>query len=98
MIPEAWVRRPWIVRFFIWWHRYRFNFHYLETVNNLLVYECGYIGKNNLCSIYKWRPRLCREHPNTFLWGFPRVHKGCGFYFTKRGQKDFQEILKKEQK
>jgi Fe-S-cluster containining protein len=92
-LPASWMKRPWLVRYFIWWHRYRYNFHYHDRTDTLLIYHCAYLTKNNTCSIYKWRPRLCREYPQLQLWGFPKLHKGCGFYFAKRGQKDFREML-----
>ena len=98
LLPKAWSRRAWIIRYFVWWHRYRYKFHFLGIVDNLLVYECGYVTKDNQCSIYPWRPRLCREYPKVQLWDFPKLHKGCGFYFIQRGRADFAETLEREKK
>ena len=97
-IPEPWMRRPWLVRYLVWWHRYRFNFQYLGKTEEILIYECDYITKGNLCSIYKWRPRLCRDFPKVQLWGFSKLHRGCGFRFTRRGRADFVETLEREKK
>ena len=98
VIPESWLRRPWLARAFVRWHRYRYNFIYLGKTDNMLIYECRYLSKDHRCSIYRFRPRLCREFPKEILWGYPKLHRGCGFYFVKRGGSEFRTVLEKEKK
>jgi Fe-S-cluster containining protein len=98
-VPNAWARRPWIVKIFNAWYRAIFNFHYLGTINqNWLVYECHYLKNGNLCSIYPYRPKLCREFPLTPLFGHGNLHKGCGYYFLQRGEigKFREKLVEKE--
>jgi Fe-S-cluster containining protein len=98
VLPAFLTKRNWAVRYFSWWHDYRYNFNYLGQVDAMLVYECRYLTKDNRCSIYRFRPRLCREYPKEQLWGFPKVHKGCGFSFAKPGSQPFSQVLSNEMK
>ena len=86
-VPTSWAKRPWAVRLFNAWYRSIFNFHYQGTINkNWLVYECHYLKDGHICSIYPYRPKLCREFPLTPLFGHGLLHKGCGYYFVKRDE------------
>lgn len=95
-VPRWMLRFPKCEQFFIWWHDLRYNFSYLGRHDNLLVYECRFINAHNKCSIYRWRPRLCREFPRAELFGAPRLHEGCGFYFIKRNASKFAQTLAKQ--
>jgi len=96
--PRSWVRRTWLVRILKTWYAQVFNFHYLGTVNeNWLVFECHYLKNGNTCGIYPYRPKLCREFPVTPRFGHGRLHKGCGFWFTKRSEAGtFQEAMDRQ--
>lgn len=84
-IPRSWAKRPRVVKVFNAWYRSIFNFHYLGILyDNWLVYECHYLKDGTVCSVYPYRPKLCREFPITPLFGHGRLHKGCGFWFVKR--------------
>jgi len=86
-IPKFLARRSWFVNFIKGWYRSIFNFHALGTLQeNWLVFECHYLTADNQCGIYPYRPKLCREYPLTPLFGHGRLHKGCGFWFTKRSE------------
>ncbi len=97
-IPQAWARRPKVVRLFQGWYRYVHNFQPTQIVNgNLLQFSCGHLSNENDCTIYPFRPKLCREYPATTLFGHAQLHKGCGFWFLERNQlKTFQEKLAEE--
>jgi len=86
-VPKKWLKLEWLNRYLIWWHGYRYNFEYIGQYENNLIYRCRYL-KDKKCSIYRFRPRLCREYPKQQLWGFPDIHKTCGFSFLKRGKID----------
>jgi Fe-S-cluster containining protein len=84
-IPKSWAKRPWILRLFAGWYRAIFNFHFLElNQESWMVFECHHLKNGKVCSIYPYRPKLCREFPLLPLFGHGRLHKGCGFYFVKR--------------
>lgn len=97
IIPKF-LCRPWGIRYFAWWHGHRFNFEYLGHEGNMLVYTCRHLTDDNRCSIYRFRPRLCREFPRPQLWGHPDLHDGCGFYFTKCNASAFAKTLAETQR
>ena len=105
LYPKFWDHIPGLVSFLKWWHGMRYNFLYLGTRENgenkegMLVYECQYLTKENLCGIHRYKPKLCRDFPSTTLWGYPKLHKGCGYYFQHRdGTKTFDRILDEVEK
>lgn len=86
-IPRSWARQPWVVKLFTAWYRAVFNFHFLGiNRDNWLVFECHYLKNGNVCSIYPYRPKLCREFPLIPRFGHGRLHKGCGYYFARRSE------------
>lgn len=69
---------------------YRLNepeYHDEEEDCTWLVMGCRYF-KNNLCSVYRFRPQMCRKWPIVEIFGPPRILKGCGY----------QALIKKPQK
>jgi len=98
-LPESWVRRPWVVALFQRWYALVHNFQSLgPPQGRLLPLACGYLREGNSCSIYPYRPKLCREYPQTALFGKIELHRGCGFWFVERSkQGGFEEQLKREQ-
>lgn len=95
-IPVWWWNRPKLVAFIKKWHHLRYNFTFLGRHKSLLVYSCNYLTDDNKCSIHKFKPKLCRDFPKASLKGFPKLHKGCGFYFEKRVGKDFYKTLREK--
>jgi Fe-S-cluster containining protein len=95
VLPRWIIRRVVLVRIIQAWHRLRYNFTPVEVQDNMLVYECCYLTPKNSCGIYWRRPALCRNFPSTPLYGFPKLHEGCGFCFVKREAKRFEEVLQK---
>lgn len=56
----------------------------INTSKKLTLYKCKFISDNNLCTIYKKKPRLCDRFPSS-PWAV--VPPGCGFegwLFQKR--------------
>ncbi|MDA1353755.1 MAG: YkgJ family cysteine cluster protein [bacterium] len=75
-----WARfRPfrWGVQFW-YFLLYNFSMHTWESANGQGVFRCHFL-KHNLCSIYKWRPRICRDYPHRTLSGRPQLLPGCGY-------------------
>jgi Fe-S-cluster containining protein len=86
-IPGSWAKRAWIVKLFAGWYRAIFNFHYLgQKDGGWMIFECHHLRDGNVCSIYPYRPKLCREFPQLPLFGHGRLHKGCGFHYLKRSE------------
>ncbi|MCP5467933.1 MAG: YkgJ family cysteine cluster protein [Deltaproteobacteria bacterium] len=98
-VPRSFMKREKLLHWVKRWCKSIYNFHYLGTINeNWLVFECHYLSDENTCRIYPFRPKLCREFPQTTLWGKGNLHKGCGFWFLKRtDQGSFQEKLVRQQ-
>lgn len=94
-LPKSWARRPAVVRFFSRWHFLRYNFTLLGVVDNMLVYECGYLAADNRCGIQKFKPRLCREFPSQRLFEKPDLYKGCGYHYVPRTNGKFEATLKR---
>ncbi len=93
--PRGWLKRPWLVQLIKKWHFLRYNFRFVELQDNMLVYECLYQNSNQTCGIHRLRPALCRDFPRALLFGHPKLHEGCGFFFVKRNAERFEEVLEK---
>ena len=94
--PNCFNRSPWLIRQVIKWQEFRCGFTHEGTEGNYLLYKCNLIKPDNTCSIYKTRPRLCREYPKVKLFGRPYAFIDCGFYFVRRdGKPTFDEALHK---
>lgn len=50
------------------------------------VMGCRYL-KEGKCSIYRYRPAVCRNWPRIEVFGRPEMLKGCGFKTQIRGVK-----------
>jgi len=86
-LPKSWLRRPWVVRLAQGWYSRIHNFQAAgEPQGRLLPLSCGYLKGKNLCTIYPYRPKLCREFPATSLFGKIELHHGCGFWFLERAK------------
>lgn len=53
-----------------------------------LIFACQYL-KNNLCSVYDKRPRLCRSYPQKRLARYAKMPDGCGYTVVKKSFKDY---------
>ncbi|MCE9624241.1 MAG: YkgJ family cysteine cluster protein [Deltaproteobacteria bacterium] len=94
-LPASWVKRGWVVRFFQGWYGNIHNFQPAgDPQGRLLPFSCGYLKDGNLCSVYPYRPKLCREYPFVTLFGSIELHRGCGFWFVERSKLGgFGEVL-----
>lgn len=94
--PNFFNRIPWIFRPTIKWHEFRYGFTYLNSEGNYFLYKCNFVTPEGRCSVYRFRPRLCREYPKLRLYGKSPTHFDCGFYFVPRdGRSSFEEALHK---
>ena len=83
-------------------HRYYRNFRISGMVKNkqdfqngALTFECKFIGNDNKCMIYWFRPLFCRDYPNVnseLIYNGVEMLDNCGFYFDVN--KKFDEYLK----
>jgi Fe-S-cluster containining protein len=98
-LPASWIRRPWMVRFFHGWYRMVHRFEPAgPPQGKLLPLTCAHLKDGNLCTIYPFRPKLCREYPFVTLFGHIELHRGCGFWFMEREKVGtFEEKLQREE-
>ena len=52
------------------------------------IFGCKYL-KDNLCSVYEKRPRLCRKYPQKRLAVYAEMPDGCGYKIVKKSFKDY---------
>ncbi len=52
--------------------------------NEKFVMGCRYLEANGKCSIYHFRPMVCRTWPRIEYFGYPKILKGCGYYAEPR--------------
>jgi hypothetical protein len=75
-VPLRWVYQLW------YFTLYNFSLKRWDVDSGAGEFSCHYL-KNNLCSIYNSRPRICREYPFKTLSGRPQLLPGCGFSFSE---------------
>ena len=92
--PRFMEKRPKRLKFFIRWHFLRYNFQFLGLSHNMLVYECLYLTKDKKCGIHWRKPKLCRDYPFPMFYGYPKLHKGCGYSFVPVKISPFEKALK----
>ncbi len=82
--PSFW-RWPLLRRLLIVWYRgvYRFAATREDPTSQVVVFACGYL-QGDRCSIYRWRPVMCRRYPQPRYFGKPTFLPGCGYQATKR--------------
>lgn len=93
-VPRLWLKRLRLLKWIRRWHQLRYRFEYQGVQGNMLVYSCRDLTVDKHCGIHWMKPKLCRDYPPTPLFGFAKLHKGCGFYFAKRQGKDFGNVLR----
>ena len=98
-LPQSWVNSPRVLNFFRGWYALVHNFQSIgPPQGRLLPLACRHLREGNLCSIYPFRPKLCREYPQVSFFGKVELHRGCGFWFVERAkQGQFEESLLQQQ-
>lgn len=81
--PSLW-RFPWIRRWLRRWYGfvYRFELVAENETHHVLIFSCRYL-KANQCSIYRFRPVICRRYPQPRYFGQPTFLPGCGYISQK---------------
>jgi hypothetical protein len=83
--PPSWVKRSWLVRLFVAYHRVMHNFEPIARgPNDEIIFTCRHLQSDNRCGIYAWRPLLCRNYPVLPFIDPPRPLPGCGFRVAPR--------------
>ncbi len=83
--PPDWVKKSWVLRLFVSYHRVAHNFHAVARgPEGEVLFACGYLGDNGHCGIYRLRPFLCRNYPLIPFFEPPRPLAGCGFSVAAR--------------
>ncbi|MBQ2644998.1 YkgJ family cysteine cluster protein [bacterium] len=57
------------------------------------IFGCQYL-KNNLCSVYEKRPRLCRSYPQKRLAIYSKMPDGCGYKVEKKSFNEYLQNIK----
>jgi|GEM_PF-469976 len=63
-----------------------------EGGNEYYLLGCSNLQKDGKCSQYKLRPSICREWPIIEIFGYPKLLKGCGYWFVAK-RKEHQHIV-----
>lgn len=94
--PRIFNKWTWFVKQMIRWQEFHYGFMFENREENFILYSCRLLKPDGTCSIYRIRPRLCREYPKVKLFGRPYAFIECGFYFSRRdGKPTFDEALHK---
>jgi hypothetical protein len=74
------ARHPAAVRFVQRFHEVNYGFvHEGYEAGKGLLFHCPHLGDDNLCRVYRRRPRMCREYPSAHSADPPDVPPACGF-------------------
>lgn len=92
-LPRFLLKSKTVITLFRKWHYLRYNFRCIGLRDDLMVYECMYLQPDKSCGIQAFKPKLCRDFPKLPLFGFTRLHKGCGFSFQRRGSVEFDRLI-----
>lgn len=84
--PSFW-RWPVLRVMIIAWYKQVYNFRAIreDESSRVVVFSCAYL-KGDDCSIYKWRPVMCRRYPQPRYFGRPTFLPGCGYQGVKRSR------------
>lgn len=68
------------LRFIRLYYEFVYNFTYktLHLPAGAMLFRCNYL-KNNMCSIHRRRPFICRNYPMTYYYRRPSFLPGCGY-------------------
>jgi Fe-S-cluster containining protein len=82
-VPSFVAQREYLRNMVKWYYEENFGMIYEALDDEVwMVFSCPNL-KNNLCSIYNRRPRICRQYPfeNSFLK--PDIASYCGFSHSR---------------
>lgn len=66
------------------------NFYIKETSQTgEIVLSCKKLSASGQCTIYKFRPLLCRNYPKKHINFFVEMIDGCGYKVNKKEFKDY---------
>lgn len=68
-----------------------YNFFYISGFdeNGNIILSCKKLNDNGQCSIYKFRPLLCRNYPKKYINFSTDMIEGCGYQIIKKNFKDY---------
>lgn len=76
-----------IMQFIFPWYK---NFYIIGKDNsNNLILGCNKQKEDGKCSIYKYRPLLCRNYPKKRINFNAEMIDGCGYRVIKKNFKDY---------
>lgn len=70
---------PWYKNFYI----------YKYSKENEIILSCKHLNEENKCSIYFFRPLLCRNYPKKKINLNCELIEGCGYKIIKKQFKDY---------
>jgi Fe-S-cluster containining protein len=74
----------WMKNIVKWYYKENFSMTYEGMADGVwMMFSCPNL-KNNLCSIYHRRPRICREYPPVDSVFKPDIGPSCGFRLIDR--------------
>lgn len=83
--PPKWVRDSFLMRIYTHYHKiaHRFTVR-ATTADGCVLFECGYLQSDGRCSIYRFRPLLCRNYPLVPFYHEPRLLPSCSYSVAPR--------------
>ncbi|MCP5464829.1 MAG: YkgJ family cysteine cluster protein [Deltaproteobacteria bacterium] len=75
------------------WYGFRFNFEFIKDEEEHLIYNCRYLKENRRCQIYRFRPKLCRDHPKQLAFGKSHLAKGCGYHYESTRKNRIRSLV-----
>lgn len=83
-VPPFMQDRAWLQNMAKWYYEENFNMTYEAMADGVwMMFSCSNL-KNNLCSIYRRRPRICREYPPVDSVIKPDIEPSCGFRLLEK--------------
>ncbi len=83
--PPAWIRRSFLMRIYTQYHKIAHRFSVRATTEDgSVLFQCGYLQSDGRCSIYHFRPLLCRNYPLIPFYHEPKLLPGCSYSIAPR--------------
>lgn len=85
-----WFQRFWMFQVHSFFQREKEVFR--EGKHEYYLLGCSNLKKDGTCKEYKIRPIICREWPIIEIFGYPKILKGCGYWFISK-KKEYQHVV-----
>ncbi len=93
--PFEWFQRFWMFQV----HNFfpRSNTFYKSGKYEYYLLGCKNLQEDGSCAEYSTRPIICRDWPIVEIFGYPKLLKGCGYWFFAR-KKEYANVVSEYEK